>query len=95
MSNWQDSPFKIEAKENQTLAFCSCGFSDNAPYCDSSHKKEISRTSPIIINFKKNETISACGCRHSNNRPFCDGTHNTLKNKKDSLAVNDEIDQEC
>jgi len=53
MSTWQVSPFKMEVNENQTLAFCSCGFSDYVP--------------------------------------FCDRTHNALKNKKDSLAVNDEM----
>ncbi len=82
MTAWQNKPFKIEVKKNQSLSFCSCGFSEDAPYCDNSHKKRKLKITPFIIHFTKDETIYACGCRYSHNRPYCDGTHKTLKNKE-------------
>ncbi|NBS79664.1 CDGSH iron-sulfur domain-containing protein [bacterium] len=36
--SWQSSPYKIDAKSGQTLAFCTCGQSKNPPFCDGSHK---------------------------------------------------------
>ena len=88
MSNWRNRPFKIDVKKGQTLTFCSCGFSQNAPYCDNSHLKRELNIKPFIIHFEKENTMFACGCRYSHNRPYCDNTHQTLKNNEAFLVGN-------
>lgn len=74
---WRNSPFKIEVSEGDTKAFCMCGLSKNAPFCDGSHSS--TDITPKVITFEENKTVFACGCKQSANRPFCDGTHTRLK----------------
>jgi len=58
-------------------AYCVCGFSNNQPYCDGSHKACGKR--PIIVDIECDKKVAYCGCRQSRNLPFCDGTHSRLK----------------
>ena len=39
MTEWQNEPFAIDGKQGNKLAFCMCGKSGNASYCDGSHTK--------------------------------------------------------
>ena len=73
MDGWQKTPFKIDVKKGDQIAFCSCGKSKNGPKCDGSHKG--TGKSPIIEKFEEDKTIYACGCLSSAKYPFCDGTH--------------------
>ncbi|MDG1995062.1 MAG: CDGSH iron-sulfur domain-containing protein [Emcibacteraceae bacterium] len=38
MSDWQDVPFIVNVTAGETKAFCMCGLSSNAPFCDGTHK---------------------------------------------------------
>lgn len=78
--DWKNSPFKIEVSEGDTKAFCMCGLSKNAPFCDGSHAS--TDITPKVVKFEEDKTIFACGCKQSANRPFCDGTHTRLKTTK-------------
>ena len=57
-------------------AWCSCGKSDNQPFCDGSHKG--TSFSPIVIDNEKDGNIAWCGCKISDNSPYCDGSHSKL-----------------
>ncbi|MCF6776788.1 glutamate synthase-related protein [Thiotrichales bacterium 19X7-9] len=74
---WQNSPLKIDVEKNQTKAFCMCGLSNNAPFCDGSHQS--TDITPKVITFDKDKTIYACRCKQSKIRPFCDNTHQSIK----------------
>ena len=58
--------------------WCSCGESENQPYCDGSHEKKNTGKIPIIVDIEEPKTVAWCGCKQSNNKPFCDGTHEKL-----------------
>lgn len=73
---FQNEPFKVEVKENETCALCQCGKSENAPYCDGSHKG--TGISPFIMNPEKSGDVYVCGCFQSKKKPFCDGSHKAL-----------------
>lgn len=76
-------PFKITVEAGKKYFWCSCGASQNQPFCDGSHKafKNADGTSimkSVVYEADENKTISFCGCKHSKNGVFCDGTHNVL-----------------
>lgn len=68
----QKSPY-VKICEPGNYAWCSCGESQNQPYCDGSHKG--SEYTPVIKNLEKEETVAWCGCKRTSTPPYCDGTH--------------------
>ena len=71
----QKSPFVMEV-EPKKYAWCSCGKSDNQPFCDGSHKG--TEFSPIIEEITETKRVAWCGCKYSSNKPYCDGSHKNL-----------------
>jgi CDGSH-type Zn-finger protein len=69
-------PIAVELQEGETYHWCSCGRSDNQPFCDGSHQG----TSFTPQAFTAEETGKAflCVCKHTKNPPYCDGTHAKL-----------------
>ena len=59
-----------------TKYFCTCGLSDNQPYCDGAHKETPSK--PLKVDIKENGRVAYCGCRMSDELPHCDGKHRYL-----------------
>lgn len=74
----QKAPYVVEEKGGTKKSWCSCGLSQNQPYCDGSHKRENTGLSPITVQIEKDGKIAWCGCKHSYNKPYCDGTHKKL-----------------
>lgn len=68
-----NKPTKVSLEKGQEYYFCTCGRSQNQPFCDGSHKG----TGFTPKAFKAEETNDAylCQCKHTANAPFCDGTH--------------------
>jgi len=72
----QKAPYPVEVEAGKTYYWCSCGKSQNQPFCDGSHKG--SDFSPMAFTAEKSETKYFCGCKMSANKPFCDGAHSKL-----------------
>ncbi len=72
----QKAPYPVEVEAGKTYYWCSCGKSQNQPFCDGSHKG--SEFSPMAFTAEKSETKYFCGCKMSANKPFCDGAHAKL-----------------
>ena len=72
----KNSPYPIEVVKDKTYYWCSCGLSENQPFCDSSHQS--TEMTPLEFVASENKTIYFCGCKQSANSPLCDGTHTTL-----------------
>jgi len=72
----KNSPYPIEVVNGQTYYWCSCGLSENQPFCDRSHQS--TEMTPLEFVATENKTIYFCGCKQSANAPLCDGTHTTL-----------------
>jgi len=65
----------VELEEGKNYAWCSCGLSENQPYCNGSH----SGTSLVPKVFKaEKEKAALCMCKQSKNPPYCDGSHMSL-----------------
>ena len=73
----QHAPYKVAMEKGKDYYWCSCGKSQNQPFCDGSHKGTSFK--PIKFTWEKeNGDGYLCGCKHAKptNQPFCDGTHN-------------------
>lgn len=74
----QKAPYEVEVEveEGKTYYWCSCGRSNNQPFCDGSH----SGTSfePMAYEADKNGKVYLCGCKRTANQPHCDGAHQNL-----------------
>jgi len=71
-------PYYYELEADRTYLWCSCGRSENQPFCDGSHKG--SEFLPVKYRAKQpGEEVLFCGCKHTNDQPFCDGAHNNLQ----------------
>lgn len=53
--------------------WCSCGNSNNQPYCDGSHKG--TDFTPLKFTLEEPKKVALCLCKQTNNPPYCDGTH--------------------
>lgn len=66
----------VLALETGDYFWCSCGQSQNQPFCDGSHKG--TDFQPQKFTLEEKQKIALCLCKHSANPPFCDGTHAQL-----------------
>jgi len=76
MSEWNNQPFVVEVKAGETKAFCVCGQSKTAPFCDGAHKGGDKK--PHVEKFTEDKKLWICGCLKTNRSPYCDGTHKEL-----------------
>lgn len=68
-------PLVIEL-EAETFYWCSCGASQNDPFCDGAHSD--TEFSPVPFTLEDKKTVALCRCRATGNPPFCDGAHTEL-----------------
>ncbi len=68
-----DNPLAVELEEGKKYAWCTCGLSQNQPFCDGLHKGK--GMSPQVFTAEKTETKYLCNCKETKNGPFCDGSH--------------------
>ena len=72
----QKSPFPVNVESGKTYYYCTCGLSENQPFCNGSHKG--TGFIPEIIILEEDQKVAWCGCKHSNRTAFCDGSHRNL-----------------
>lgn len=68
---------RVDVQAGKTYYWCSCGLSNNQPFCNGSHKG--TSFSPIEYHATEGKTVALCGCKHSKNKPLCDGSHKFLE----------------
>ncbi|MBX2868091.1 MAG: CDGSH iron-sulfur domain-containing protein [Acidiferrobacterales bacterium] len=68
-----DSPFAVEVEAGKTYFWCSCGKSNNQPFCDGSHKD--TGFNPVKYDAEQSKRVFFCGCKATGNQPMCDGSH--------------------
>ena len=69
-----ETPFGIEVEQGKRYFWCSCGRSQNQPFCDGSHKDTDFTPSQYIA--EESKKVYFCGCKQTGNQPLCDGSHN-------------------
>ena len=67
----------VDVEEGKKYFFCSCGSSENQPFCDGTHSG--TDFSPIAFVAEKTGTAYFCQCKRSGKVPYCDGAHNSLQ----------------
>ncbi|MBW2451502.1 MAG: CDGSH iron-sulfur domain-containing protein [Deltaproteobacteria bacterium] len=50
---------------------CTCGHSQNLPFCDGSHS---GANMPLEFTLHKRQKVYLCSCGQTQKAPFCDGT---------------------
>lgn len=68
-----NKPSAVKLKKGEEYYFCTCGRSNNQPFCDGSHQG--TSFTPKAFTADKDEEAYLCACKHTGNAPFCDGTH--------------------
>ncbi|MEM9292721.1 MAG: CDGSH iron-sulfur domain-containing protein [Acidobacteriota bacterium] len=59
-----------------TYWYCTCGFSEDQPFCDGAHAGTDFEPMPFEITEEK--VYALCQCKRTGNAPFCDGVHAKL-----------------
>jgi CDGSH-type Zn-finger protein len=70
-------PMSILVEEGKTYFWCSCGRSQNQPFCDGSHKD--TDFTPVKYEARLGARASFCACKRTSSPPLCDSTHLTLE----------------
>jgi CDGSH iron-sulfur domain-containing protein 3 len=67
--------------------YCTCGESENQPFCDGSHAG--TEFEPIEFAITEKKKYSLCTCKHTEKAPFCDGYHKKLCEQSPTLPSKD------
>ncbi|HCZ48639.1 MAG TPA: cytochrome C551 [Gammaproteobacteria bacterium] len=71
----QKGPY-VEETDAGEYYWCSCGRSEDQPFCDGGHHG--TAFTPLAHTVAQTKTLAWCGCKQTKNPPFCDGSHNAL-----------------
>ena len=69
-------PKAVELKAGETVWWCSCGRSDNQPFCDGSHAS--TDLEPLPWKAPRDGVVWFCRCKRTAAAPLCDGSHSKL-----------------
>lgn len=69
-------PKQVELEKGKKYAYCTCGLSENQPFCDGKHKG--TNFVPVVFEAEESKTAHFCQCKRTGNEPYCDGTHKDL-----------------
>lgn len=70
-------PAKIEVEAGKKYAYCTCGLSENQPFCDGKHSN--TNFKPKVFTAESTELSYFCQCKRTGNEPYCDGSHNSIE----------------
>lgn len=70
------SPTQCDLEAGKNYAWCTCGLSENQPFCDGKHKG--TSFVPNVFQVDEAKSCHLCNCKRTANGPYCDGAHNNL-----------------
>ncbi|MCB2198110.1 CDGSH iron-sulfur domain-containing protein [bacterium] len=70
-------PSVIDVEADRLYSWCTCGFSQSQPFCDTAHRGRSTMKS-LKLMFDKPQKVRFCQCKQTSTPPFCDRTHETL-----------------
>ncbi len=68
-----DTPYAIDVEEGKSYFWCSCGLSQNQPFCDGAHNG--TDFQPVQYTASESKKVFFCGCKATKSQPLCDGSH--------------------
>jgi CDGSH iron-sulfur domain-containing protein 3 len=66
-------PVRVDLEAGKTYFYCTCGRSQNQPFCDGRHLG--TTFTPLKFDATITKPAFLCTCKRSNKKPYCDGTH--------------------
>lgn len=69
-------PCVVELEPGTTYWWCTCGRSQQQPFCDGAHRG--SAFEPRAFTVEEKKKYGLCACKHTANPPFCDAAHRQL-----------------
>jgi CDGSH iron-sulfur domain-containing protein 3 len=75
----QNSSFPVHLEANTLYSWCTCGYTQTEPFCDSAHREypeENKRSFKFQVDESKGYIL--CGCKQTKTPPFCDNSHKFL-----------------
>ena len=82
-------PYRVNLTPGKNYLYCTCGRSEDQPFCDDSHHDD----DPQPIKFSVNNSQSfwsLCGCKYSNSMPWCDGSHVHVRKGTEEYSDDDD-----
>ena len=70
------NPKACQVKKGEEYYWCSCGESDNQPFCNGSHRS--TPFEPLAFKATEDGDAYLCMCKQTKNPPYCDGSHTSL-----------------
>ena len=70
------TPIRVKLEKGKTYYYCTCGKSDDQPFCNGAHKG--TSFTPMAFTAEKDGAVSLCPCKQTKNPPYCDGSHMKL-----------------
>lgn len=70
------APQMEQLEAGKTYAWCSCGASENQPWCNGAHKG--TSFTPDVFEADATKAAAMCLCKLTKNPPYCDGSHKGL-----------------
>ena len=80
-----NKPKQITLNKGEEYYFCTCGQSNNQPFCDGSHAG--TNFTPTAFIAEQGGEAHLCMCKHSANKPYCDGTHQQFSSEDVGKAI--------
>jgi len=69
-------PKKVTLTKGDQYYYCTCGRSQNQPFCDGSHAGTSFKPRAFVAETEGDAYL--CRCKQSGKAPFCDGTHKQI-----------------
>jgi CDGSH iron-sulfur domain-containing protein 3 len=73
----QKAPYAVNVEKGKAYHWCSCGLSDNQPFCTGKHLG--TPFTPVEFTPDETKKVFLCGCKRTKTAPFCDGSHMNIK----------------
>ena len=77
-----ETPLLVDLEAEKTYWFCTCGYSQQQPFCDGSHQTSglATECQPQAFSVNRSKKYWLCPCKAAAG-PFCDGSHSKCPNK--------------
>jgi LAO/AO transport system kinase len=81
------APICVTGEKGKTIAWCSCGLSENQPFCDGKHNTlayeengvTIKPFKSVKLELEEGKDVWLCVCKQTKTPPFCDGSHHHIQ----------------
>ena len=72
------SPVEVTLEKGKLYFFCTCGHSENQPFCDGAHKEKAPGLKSLRFEAEEDGSAWLCQCKQTKGAPFCDGSHSEI-----------------